>query len=117
MFQGLDVINGVAQMCGLRNGEETEGAVIMEGSFSSVCCVAERGRGLLCINAEARASTRPGDRPGLPAGSFLFFFFFPEGSSLSVSELAGCLPEGPFEEDCQYFSMICVSNRDPKDSE
>lgn len=37
-----------------------------------------------------------------------------ESSSLSVSELAGCLPEGPFEEDCQYFSMICVSNWDPK---
>ena len=46
-----------------------------------------------------------------------FFFFFSEGSSLSISELAGCFPEDPFEEDSQYFSMICVSNRDPKDSE
>ena len=106
MFQGLDVIDGVAQMCGLRNGEETEGTVIVEGSFSPVCCVAERGRGLLHRMQRPEPSTWPRDRPGLPAGKLLF-----------VSELVGCLPEGPFEEDCQYFSTICVSNWDPKGSE
>lgn len=65
---------------------------------------------------------RPGPVHGLETGQgclleVSFFFFFSEGSSLSISELAGCFPEDPFEEDSQYFSMICVSNRDPKDSE
>ena len=29
-------------------------------------------------------------------------------------ELAGRLPEGPFEEACQYFSIICMHNWDTK---
>ena len=60
MFQGLDVIDSVARICGLRNREEKGGAMIVDGSFSPVCCVTERGRGFYAEMQRPGPSTLPG---------------------------------------------------------